>query len=69
MERFKSQRHLQRFVSINDPIANLFHIPRYDISLLQTSSRTAFRGNELVGKDHSGVNRHGASGLRLPHAR
>jgi hypothetical protein len=27
MKRFKSTRHLQRFVSIHDPIANLFHIP------------------------------------------
>lgn len=26
---FKSQRHLERFVSIHDPIANLFYIPRY----------------------------------------
>jgi putative transposase len=32
MKRFKSQRHLQRFVSIHDPIANLFRIPRHDIS-------------------------------------
>ena len=32
MKRFKSTRHLQRFVSIHDPIANLFHIPRHDIS-------------------------------------
>lgn len=31
MKRFKSQRHLQRFVSIHDPIANMFHIPRHDI--------------------------------------
>ncbi|MGV2125534.1 IS6 family transposase [Agrobacterium vitis] len=31
MRRFKSARHLQRFVSIHDPIANLFHIPRHDI--------------------------------------
>lgn len=31
MKRFKSQRHLQCFVSIHDPIANLFHIPRHDI--------------------------------------
>ncbi|MCZ7481337.1 IS6 family transposase [Rhizobium rhizogenes] len=31
MKRFKSQRHLQRFVSIHDPIANLFHIPQHDI--------------------------------------
>jgi putative transposase len=32
MKRFKSQRHLQRFVSIHDPIADLFHILRHDIS-------------------------------------
>jgi len=32
MKRFKSQRHLQRFVSIHDPIANLFQIPRHGIS-------------------------------------
>ncbi|NKJ09447.1 transposase-like protein [Rhizobium sp. SG741] len=31
MKRFKSASHLQRFVSIHDPIANLFHIPRNDI--------------------------------------
>ena len=31
MKRFKSKRHLQRFGSIHDPIANLFHIPRHDI--------------------------------------
>lgn len=31
MKRFKSPRHLQRFVSIHDPIANLFYIPRHDI--------------------------------------
>ena len=30
MKRFKSARHLQRFVSIHDPVANLFHIPRHD---------------------------------------
>lgn len=28
MKRFSSRRHLQRFVSIHDPIANLFHICR-----------------------------------------
>jgi putative transposase len=28
MKRFKSHRHLQRFVSIHDPIANLHHFPR-----------------------------------------
>lgn len=32
MKCFKSRRQLQRFVSIHDPIANLFHIPRHDIS-------------------------------------
>lgn len=32
MKRFKSRRHLQRFVSIHDPIANLFHISRHDIT-------------------------------------
>ncbi|MBM7048971.1 IS6 family transposase [Rhizobium lusitanum] len=31
MKRFKSARQLQRFVSIHDPIANLFHVPRQDI--------------------------------------
>ncbi|NSZ19548.1 IS6 family transposase [Agrobacterium vitis] len=32
MKGFKSARHLQRFVSIHDPAANLFHIPRHEIS-------------------------------------
>jgi putative transposase len=32
MKRFKSRGDLQRFVSIHDPIANLFHIPRHDIT-------------------------------------
>ena len=31
MKGFKSARHLQRFVSIHDPVANLVHIPRHDI--------------------------------------
>lgn len=31
MKGFKSARHLQRFVSIHDPVANLFYIPRHDI--------------------------------------
>ena len=31
MKRFKSPRQLQLFVSIHDPIANLFQIPRHDI--------------------------------------
>lgn len=32
MKRFKSRGNLQRIVSIDDPIANLFHIPRHDIT-------------------------------------
>ncbi len=32
MKRFESRRRLRRFVSIHDPIASLFHIPRHDIS-------------------------------------
>jgi putative transposase len=31
MKGFKSARHVQRFVSIHDPVANLFHISRHDI--------------------------------------
>ncbi|MCX7342391.1 MAG: IS6 family transposase [Hyphomicrobiales bacterium] len=32
MNRFKSARHLQRFVSIHDPIANLHNCPRHAMS-------------------------------------
>lgn len=32
MKRFKSSRQLQRFVSIHDPVANLFHLPRNHLS-------------------------------------
>jgi putative transposase len=31
MKQFKSPRQLQRFVSVHDPIANLFQIPRHDV--------------------------------------
>jgi putative transposase len=31
MKRFKSARQLQRFVSIHDPVVNLFNVPRHDI--------------------------------------
>ena len=34
MKRFKSAGHLQRFVSIHDPIANLFHFPRNSLSAI-----------------------------------
>ncbi len=32
MKRFKSPRHLQRFVPIHDPVANLFHLPRHEMT-------------------------------------
>ena len=32
MKRFKSPRHLQRFIAIHDPIANLFHLPRHKMT-------------------------------------
>lgn len=32
MKRFKSAGQLQRFVSMHDPIANLFHIPRHEMA-------------------------------------
>ncbi|WP_143019595.1 DDE-type integrase/transposase/recombinase, partial [Mesorhizobium qingshengii] len=35
MKRFKSARQLQRFVSIHDPIANLFHFSRNTLSSAQ----------------------------------
>ncbi len=39
MKRFKSARQVQRFLSIHDPIANLFHLPRNRLSA--TAHRTA----------------------------
>jgi transposase-like protein len=50
MKRFKSQRHLQRFISIHDPIANLFHISRHDIPSNQYRG-IAFCGDEPVGEN------------------
>ncbi|WP_221931622.1 DDE-type integrase/transposase/recombinase [Palleronia caenipelagi] len=32
MKDFKSPAHLQRFASIHDPIANLFHLPRHEMT-------------------------------------
>ncbi len=32
MKRFKSARHLQRFVSIHDPTANLYHFSRHSLN-------------------------------------
>jgi putative transposase len=31
MKRFKSPRHVQRFLSIHDQVANLFHFPRNNL--------------------------------------
>jgi len=40
VKRFKSPRHLQRFIPIHDPIANLYHFPRHSLS---TSDYRALR--------------------------
>jgi putative transposase len=32
VQRFKPAWHLQRFASIHDPIANLFHLPRHEMT-------------------------------------
>lgn len=59
MKRFKSQRDLQRFVSIHDPIANLFHIPRHDIS---SSDHRKLRSEAMnLCKNRPGMNNSGAS--------
>ena len=54
MKRFKSARHLQRFVSIHDPIANLFHFPRHSLSAceyraLRTEAMTVWRDAAGLG--------------------
>lgn len=45
MKRFKSARHLQRFVSIHDPIANLHNFPRHAMS---SSDYRALRSEAMV---------------------
>ncbi len=53
MKRFKSPRQLQRFISIHDPIANLFHFPRHALS---ASDYRALRADALnAWKDIAGV--------------
>jgi putative transposase len=42
MKKFKSPGHLQRFLSIHDPIANLFHLPRHELPF------TDFREERLL---------------------
>jgi putative transposase len=34
MKKFKSPRHVQKFLSIHDQIANLFHFPRNTLSAI-----------------------------------
>ncbi len=41
MKRFKSARQLQRFVSIHDPIANLFPFPRHNMAAVEYRSLRA----------------------------
>ncbi len=45
MKRFKSARHLQCFVSIHDPIANLHNFPRHAIS---SSDYRALRSEAMI---------------------
>ena len=52
MKRFKSPRHLQRFVSIHDPIANLFHFPRHS---LQAAEYRALRCAAMSAWDEIAV--------------
>src|SRR3954464_438929 len=52
MKRFKSARHVQRFVSIHDPIANLFHFPRNQLTAADyraARSRASVPGAETAG--------------------
>jgi putative transposase len=45
MKRFKSARHLQRFVSIHDGVANLHNFPRHAMS---SSDDRALRSEAMV---------------------
>jgi putative transposase len=53
MKRFKSTRHLQRFVSIHDPIANLFHFPRH--GLTASDYRELRSEATKVWEEHAGL--------------
>ena len=61
MKRFKSARHVQRFVSIHDPIANLFHLRRDHVT---ASQYRAARSQSLRGL---GRDRRRLGGRRPPH--
>lgn len=45
MKRFKSARQVQRFLSIHDPIANLFHLRRHQLAAedYRKARRAAFK--------------------------
>ena len=45
MKGFKSARHLQRFVSIHDPFANLHNFPRHAFS---SSDYRALRSEAMI---------------------
>jgi putative transposase len=54
MKRFKSARHLQRFVSIHDGVANLHNFPRHAMSssddrALRSRAMAAWRGIAELG--------------------
>ena len=53
MKRFKSARHVQRFVPIYDPTANLFHFPRQ--SLTSADYRTLRSEAMVVWSEVTGV--------------
>ena len=53
MKRFKSARQAQRFLSIHDPISNLFHLRRHQLNA--TSYRNARRAAFEVGADITSV--------------
>ena len=50
MKRFKSARQLQRFVSIHDPIVNLFHFPATPCHLptVETSTPPPCKSGEIA---------------------
>ncbi len=58
----KSARHLQRFVSVHDPIANLFNVPRHDIP------STHHRDCEQLPCKHGAKSRAFASNEPKPHS-
>jgi putative transposase len=53
MKRFKSARQAQRFLSIHDPISNLFHLRRHQLTA--TSYRNARRAAFEVWADITSV--------------